>query len=269
MHEATDAALWTCAACGAANEARDTCLRCGVARWWSEDPPLDVPPAPTWASLPSTYLALLYAGLTVAGAWLGLAGGGDAWWASPGFVWTEAAFAAVGCAGALNHAAWARRLRSLRLEVPSKAAAGEPFEVGVRLVAYRPLEGVHLSLSLHDRFFHAKGEGRRRRVERRSHLLARHRHLHGGRLPGRRDVVHTSAFDAPFPLTAHHDTQTEMMASLLGLLGPIWPPAARLAANLREHGGYVVTVVVRHGIWRTTLERRVLVYHVGDTLHVG
>lgn len=268
--QATSTPSWSCASCGWTNHDRPTCGRCGIARRWQDDPALDLPPRPRWRELPSAYLALLYGLLAAGGAAAALHPGWRAalgW--SPAFLCTEAAFALAGCVGALNHAVWSRLLHELRLQVPERAPSGAPFEAAATLVPYGPVDGLHVTLAFHDRYFHVRGHGRERRVQRRSVRLAHHRHLSDGALAGRRETRFVSAFSAPFPLTPHTDVSVELLASLLGTLHWLWPPARRIAQDLREHGGYVVRLSVRWGPWRRSLERKVLVYHLDERLHVG
>src|SRR5690554_3150404 len=60
-------AQWICDACGWDNPGTRVCERCGQALHWQQDPPLDMPGAPSPAMLPEFWSFLLWTVLSLAG----------------------------------------------------------------------------------------------------------------------------------------------------------------------------------------------------------
>lgn len=272
----TDAAAaggaWACAACGHANPARPglsglTCDACGVARTGVLEPPLDLPPRPGWAEVPGFWYAVGWLALLALGAALLLADGARAA-LGLGRQWVllEMAAAAYAAGSSLLSAAWDRWFNQVELVVPPRAATGDEFTAELRLVPYVRLDRVWVTLALVDRFYERSGQSG---VELRSRGLGSYRLLAGGALPGRRPSAFEARFLAPFPATRHSDVRAELAADVLDVVGTVVPALRWNATNLREHGGYVVVASVRVGWLPRRLVKRVLVYHIGDRLHVG
>ncbi|HEX7039307.1 MAG TPA: zinc finger Ran-binding domain-containing protein [Trueperaceae bacterium] len=274
MTDASAAAggAWPCAACGHANPPREgvsglVCEACGVARAGVLVPPLDLPRRPGLADVPGFWYALGWLTLLALGAAL-LASGGALAALGLGRHWVvaEMVAAAYAAGSSLLAAVWDRWFNQVELAVPPRAATGEGFTAELRLVPYVRLERVSVSLALVDRYYERAGDAG---MELRSRSLGEFRLLDGGTLPGRRLAAFEAGFVAPFPVTRHSDVRAELAADLLGLLGFFVPALRWNARNLREHGGYVVVATVRVGWLPRRLVRRVLVYHVGERLHVG
>lgn len=269
---ASSGGAWACAECGHANRARPglsglTCEACGVASRGSSDPPLDLPARPSLAEVPSFWYALGWLALLVLGSVLLFSDGTRAT-LGLGRQWValEMLAAAYAAGSSLLAAVWDRWFNQFELVVPERAATGERFAAEVRLVPYARLERVSVNLALVDRFYERSGESG---VALRSRTLASYRLLAGGRLAGRRQAAFEARFDAPFPATPHTDVRAEITADVLGVLGSVVPALRWNAANLREHGGFVVEARVRVGWLPRRLVKRVFVYHLGDQIHVG
>ncbi len=272
MTEAAVGGAWTCAACGHENPPREgvsglVCEACGVARAGAFEPPLDLPRRPGLAEVPGFWYALgwltlllLGAALLVQGRAIAALGLGRHW------VMAEMAAAAYAAGSSLLAAVWDRWFNQFELVVPQRAATGEEFRAELRLVPYVRLGGVSVSLALVDRFYERSGEAG---MELRTRSLGAFRLLDGGTLPARRLAAFEARFLAPFPVTRHTDVRAEVAADLLELVSFFVPALRWNAANLREHGGFVVVASVRVGWLPRRLVRRVLVYHVGERLHVG
>jgi len=273
----TDAAAvvggaWACPECGHENPPREglsglTCEACGVARRDVLAPPLDLPPRPGLAEVPGFWYALGWTAMLVLGAALLASdralttlGLGRQW------VWLEMAAAAYAAGSSLLAAVWDRWFNEVELTVPRHAATGEEFTAALRLVPYVRLDDVSVTLALVDRFYERSGDAG---VDLRSRPLGRFALLSGGTLLGRREAAFEARFLAPFPATRHTDVRAEIAADVLGVLGFFVPALRWNAANLREHGGYVVEARVRVGWLPRRLVKRVVVYHLGESLHVG
>ncbi len=260
-------AVWICGNCEHTNASGPTCERCGVARRYLEDPPLDLPHRPRLSELPGFFGFLLWSLPALAGAVLLLEPG---WRAALGlgttFLALEAASAAAAAATSLSDALWERLFNETTLTVPSTVKSGDTFDASVRLVPYDHLANVRVTIDLVDRFYERGSENS---LQTRTRALERQVPLWGESLSGRRQHDLSARFVAPFPATRHTDTLAEVMASVYGLFAWAVPGLGLVARNLREHGGYYVRVTVRVGWLRRTLKRRVIAYYVGADLFMG
>lgn len=263
-------ATWACPECGWENEATPTCGRCGLARAWLEDPPLDLPPPPGWFERPATWLALLHA----AGAL-----GGIVLWVRPGIApflalgdpwqWIQVALSAAAAVTSVNRAAMERLFHEIRLVVPPHAQTDTPFDVELVLIPYRRVPDVSIRIDLVENTYR-RSPGRSDRLALRSERLARHSIQSGAPLRGRRVHHVETTFTAPLPNMDVHDTLAEIQASLLAPFAWLVPGLGEAARNLREHGGVRVRASVHAGPYRRVLERRIVIYMLGtDRLLAG
>ncbi len=159
--------------------------------------------------------------------------------------------------GALAEAVWQRRFNRALVTVPQTVRTGQPFEAVLTLVPYATLERVTVHIELVDRYFeHVQHRGRRQ-TRTRSRVLERYVLQRGEPVHGRREHAFQAQFLAPAPSLTQHDVASELLASVLGVFGPLVPGIGHYARNLREHGGFFVRAVVRFGIWRRVYEQRV------------
>lgn len=254
---------WTCTACGHANEPARLCDRCGVSRSWSEDPPLDAPPAPAFFERPAGWLALLHG----AAAALGLLLLARPTFApllalAPPFQLGQVLLSAAAAWASANHAAMERLFWRIELDVPARVPAGREIVARARVVPYAARDRTRVAMELRENTYERDPDPRRATVRTRTKVLARHTLLSGGRLPGRRTSEFEAHFAAPIPTGGHRDVRAELQASLLGAFAWLVPGLGETARNLREHGGVWVRLTVRRGPWRRRLEERVLVYHL-------
>lgn len=254
---------WTCPECGWENDATSTCERCGLARAWLEDPPLDLPPPPGWFERPASWLALLHAAGAIGGVVLWLRPSlapflalGDPWQA------IQIALSAAAAVTAFNRAAMERLFHEIRLALPPHAATDTPFDVELVLVPYRRVPNVTIRIDLVENTYR-RTPGRGDRLALRSERLARHRIQTGAPLGGRRVHHVETTFVAPLPNMEVHDTLAEIQASLLAPLAWLVPGLGQAARNLREHGGVRVRASVGVGPYRRVLERRIVIYMLG------
>ncbi len=269
---ATRTAGWTCGACGWANDGGATCDRCGVARRWLEDPPLDLPPQPGWLERPASWLALLHAAGLALGVAL-LARPEIAPWLAltPAAQGVQVALSAAATLAAANRAVTEHLFHEVTLQVPDRAAAGQEIVADARLVPYRTTEGVSVTLELRENTYHrTRGRHGQTNVATRSKRLARHRMIRGERVAGRRPSLFEAAFVAPYPSAELRDVMAELQASAFAAFAWLVPGLGQAARNLREHGGVWVRLTVRVGPFQRRVERRVIVYQlVGDGIAIG
>ncbi|MDZ7801681.1 MAG: hypothetical protein U5K81_12955 [Trueperaceae bacterium] len=263
---------WTCGACGYPNEAGATCDRCGVARRWLENPPLDVPPQPGWFERPSAWLALLHGGLALLGATLLLRPDVAPWLSmvAPAQA-IQVALSLGATLAAVNQAATERTFHEVALEIPERAPAGQEITADARVVPYVRTRGVNVTLELLENTYHRR-QGRRgeTQIQTRTRSLAKHRMVRGTTLPGRRASLFEAGFIAPFPAAGLRDVMAELQASLFGALAWLVPGFGHMARNLREHGGIWVRLTVRVGPFYRRVDRRVVVYALaGEDVHIG
>jgi hypothetical protein len=260
-------AAWSCASCGYVNGAGATCERCGVARSYLDDPPLDLPYPPRLSELAGFFGFLLWSVPAAAGVVLLLT---PAWRAAlglgPVFLAVQAASAAAAAATSLTDALWERLFNEIKLDVPQTVKSGDTFDAVLRLVPYDHVADVRVAVALVDNFYQREEQGS---VQTRTRRLERQVPLWGEGLSGRHQHDLTARFVAPFPATSHSDIIADVMASLFGALAWAVPGLGLAAHNLREHGGYYVQATVRVGLLRRTLKRRVIAYYVGKDLFVG
>ena len=258
---------WTCAECGYENVGTLTCERCGVARAWQEDPPLDLPPPPGWLERPEAWLAMLHAAAAVGGLLL-------AWrpeiapflaLAQP-WQWIQVALSVGASTVAVNRAAMGRLFHEVSLTMPAHARSNEAFDVELTLTPYRRIEGVSIVVDLVENTYD-RSRGDRSELKLKSRRLARHRLQSGAPLRGRRVHHVETSFLAPFPNMNVHDTLAEVQASILAPFAWLVPGLGETARNLREHGGVRVRARVAVGPFRRVIERRIIVYvPLGRTL---
>ena len=249
-----------CASCSFENlDAALTCDACGIAQRWHDDPPLDLPRSPQWFEVGATWALLIYGALAAGGVlllltprWLERLGIGAPW------VLLEVLITGAAALQALVEAVWQRSFNRAAVSVPQAVRTGEPFEAVLTLIPYRTLARVWVRIELVDRYYeHVRRQGRRQ-TRLRSRVLDGYV-LHSGEpLHGRREHAFHARFLAPVPSLAQHDVASELLASALGVLGPIVPGLGHYARNLREHGGFFVRAVVRFGVWRRVYEQRVV-----------
>lgn len=266
------AGAWTCGACGFANAGGATCDRCGVARRWLEDPPLDLPPRPGWLERPAAWLTLLHAAGTLLGGalwarpelapWLALSAPAQA---------VQVALSLAATLAAANRAVTERAFHEVALDTPPRAAAGAPIVADARIVPYARTERVHVTLELIENTYRrTRGDRGQTNVRARTRRLARHRMVEGGALPGRRASLFEAAFVAPYPSPELTDALAEIQASALAAFAWLVPGLGQAARNLREHGGVWVRLTVRIGPFQRRVERRVVVYQLyGDGIAIG
>jgi hypothetical protein len=265
---------WVCASCSYHNaDAALTCEACGIAQRWHDDPPLDLPRAPGWFEVGATWALAAYGALAAGGTlllltpqWLERLGIGAHW------VFLEVVLTGAAALHALVEAVWQRSFNQAGVRVLSSLSAseavrtGEPFEAVLTLIPYRTLPRVWVRIELVDRYYeHVRRQGRRQ-TQLRSRVLDAFVLQSGEPLHGRREHAFHARFLAPVPSAAQHDVMSELVASALGVLGPIVPGVSHYAHNLREHGGFFVRAVVRVGIWRRVFERRVIAVVVPSAL---
>lgn len=261
---------WTCSECGWMNERGATCDRCGVARSWIEDPPLDLPPPPGSWERPASWLALLHALAAVAGFVLVFRPDLAPFLAlrAP-WQWIQVALSLAAAVTAANRAAMERLFHEIRLDVPAQAPTDAPFDVDLALVPYRRIENLTLRIELIENTYHRR-PGRNEGTQLRSRRLARHRIQTGAPMRGRRVHHVGTTFVAPVPNMQVHDTMAEIQASMLAPFAWLVPGLGEMARNLREHGGVRVRVFVGVGPFRRVLERRIIIYLLGgDELIAG
>ena len=162
-------------------------------------------------------------------------------------------------------AAWERIFNQVELQVPAHAAAGSTFDARLGLIPYSTVENVTVKLSFSDRFYEDRGK----EIELRTKKLDASELLKRGRLPGRRRTDIGAAFVAPFPMTKHTHMKADMNAGILSFFGVFVPALKFRAANLREHGGYVVEATVTVGWVKRKLHKRLLAYYIGEQIHFG
>ena len=263
---------WTCGSCGFLNASGATCDRCGVARRWLEDPPLDLPPRPGWLERPASWLALLHVAATVGGAallvrpelapWLALAPLAQA---------VQVALSAGATAAAVNRAVTERAFHEVTLVTPARAASGQEIVADARLVPYQRVARAHVTLELVENTYQRTRSDRgQTSVRTRTRRLARYRLLSGEALPGRRASLFEASFVAPYPSPDLRDPLAEIQASAMGAVAWLVPGLGETARNLREHGGVWVRMTVRVGPFRRRMDRRVIVYHLaGEHVAIG
>lgn len=263
---AAKAEAWLCAACGHTNAGRAVCEACGVSRRYLEDPPLDLPLTPRLTALPSFWLAVMWSLAALAGVVAAaLPGLRETLGIGTAFLVFEVPAATLAAGSCFLSALWERWFNQVELTVPNHVRSGEEFEVGLKLVPYRSLDEVSLTFKLVDRFYQRTKDG----VDTASRQLESSRPLLRGTLGGRRSHTYTATFVAPFPVTPHTDVRAELTADVLGAAGVLVPALRHHAHNLREHGGYYVEARVRVGLLTRRLQKRVLCYLIGDSVHVG
>jgi hypothetical protein len=250
---------WDCPSCGHANDGVAVCDACGIARRFFDDPPLDIPRRPRWAEVGASYAAGGYGVLALAGAGLLLAPGlreslglGSDWIA------LEVALTGAAAAGSGVHAAWSRTFHRSDLSLPRAVRAGQEFEAVLELVPFDGVERVWVTIELVDRWYETGRHRGRQRVRTRSRVLERWRLHDGAPLTGRRRHQFRVTFAAPPPSERHSNVQAEVLASILGVFGPLVPGLSHHARNLRQHGGYYVRARVRAGPWRRSFEQQVV-----------
>jgi hypothetical protein len=260
---------WLCTSCGYTNyESLLTCDVCGLAKRYLEDPPVDIPLPPRFVLHPRFLLFCVWAGFGFVGlALLSSTTWREAAGLSVPFLVLEMLAAYLSAASNLVAVFWDRWFNQIALEVPEKVATGKRFGAAIKLVPYRRLERVRISMCLIDRYFERPGNDGT--ATRKVHRIACHELPNARPLKGRREHVLRESFIAPFPITSHHDIGAEIAASLLTLFAWLIPSLGLVAKNLREHGGYYLRVKIEVGLLSRTIERRVLVYHLGHDLFVG
>lgn len=263
---------WTCSACDYVNQDGLTCDRCGVARRWLENPPLDLPPQPGWFERPAAWLSLLHvAGLGLGAVllirpetapWLALAAPVQA---------IQVGLSAAATLAAVNRAATERILHEVFLDVPDRAAAGQTIVADARLVPYARIERATVTLELVENTYErTRGRNGRTNIRTRSRRLERYRLVRGASLPGRRPSLFEASFVAPYPSEGLRDVGAELKASVLGALAWLVPGLGEAARNLREHGGVWARLTVRVGPFRRRVDRRITVFQlVGDEIRAG
>lgn len=257
---------WECAECGHINTGRAVCDACGVSRHYLEDPPLDLPYTPRLTALPSFWLAIMWSLAALAGVIAALLPAvRETIGIGTTFLVFEVPAATLAAASCFLTALWERWFNQAELKVPNHVRSGEEFEVELKLVPYRTLENVSLTFRFVDRFYERTRDG----VETASKQLEQSRPLTKGTLSGRRSHALVTTFIAPFPVTPHEDIKAEIMADILGVAGVLIPALKNHAKNLREHGGYYVEANLRVGLLRKRMQKRVLCYLIGDSVHFG
>jgi hypothetical protein len=261
---------WTCPECGWENAGGATCDRCGIAKAWVEDPPLDLPPPPGWWERPDGWLAALHAAGTIGGTLLAL----RPEWApflalAEPWQWIQVALSGAAAVSSVNRAVMSRRFHEVRLTMPAHARSDEPFDVELTLVPYRGIPNVTLRVDLVENTYQ-RPSGREGGVTLRSRRLARHHLQRAAPLRGRRTHHVVTTFLAPLPNPDVHDVMAELQASLLAPFAWLVPGLGQAARNLREHGGVRVRAVVAVGPFRHVIERRIIVFlDTGTTLLAG
>lgn len=267
-------AAWDCAGCGHRNRpgrggvSALTCEACGLAKRTYGEPPLDLPPPPSLTEVPSFWFAV---------AWLLAAAGGTALLLYQGFqelsnvgrtfYLVEIGGSLYAAFSSLLNAVWERWFNLVQLQVPNHAATGQSFTATLKLVPYRDLQDVTVRLRLIDRFY--EREAGKSTVKTLSRVLGSFTMLRSGDLRGRREAHFEAGFVAPFPATKHVDITAEMTADVLDVVGRFVPAVSWNAANLREHGGYVVEAEMSVGLVKRRLHKRLIAYHLGEQVHVG
>jgi hypothetical protein len=250
---------WTCGACGHANGDVLVCDACGVARRHLDDPPLDLPRAPTWGEVGAAYLAAMWALLAFGGFVVATAPGLiDRIGVAPIWVWAEVLLASAAAWSSLVQAVWTKRFHTAELSVPRGLRAALPFEASFLLVPFEKTEGVTVTFELVDRYVETVRHRGRSQLRTRQRVLERVRFEAGRPLGGRRRHRFDATFTAPLPSERHSNIQAELAASLAGFLAPIVPGLGHYARNLRAHGGYYVRARVRVGFWQRTFEEQVV-----------
>ncbi len=177
---AWQATAWTCAMCQHCNLAGETCEVCGVARRFLDDPPLDLPHTPSITQVPAFWIALFWAAAALLGVVLLL---NPVARNSIGvfFLLAEVTGASLASGSSFFTAIWQHIFNETELAVPPHAATGQAFTAELRLVPYRTVTGVSVSMALIDRHFRETGES----LEIVSQNLGYGELLERGRLPGR------------------------------------------------------------------------------------
>lgn len=250
--------------CQHCNLTGETCEVCGVARRFLDDPPLDLPRSPSITEVPAFWIALMWTGAALLGAALLL---------SPVarnnigvlFLLLEVTGASLAAGSSFFTAIWQHIFNETELVVPPHAATGQTFAAELRLVPYRTVSGVSVSMTLVDRHFQQSGQ----KLELLRQNLGHGELLERGRLPGRRRTSLSASFVAPYPVTQHTNTWAEIDAGLLDLFSFIVPALKFRADNLREHGGYFVEAQVRVGFLSRRFHKRIIAYSIGATIEVG
>lgn len=258
------ATAWTCALCGHCNLVSESCEVCGVARRFLDDPPLELPGTPRLADLPSFWIGVMWGVASLAGLLL-LANPATRASLGQTFLLLEVLGSGAAAFSSLYTAVWERIFNQAELMAPPHAASGSPIVARLRLVPYRAVDRVRVSIRLVDRFYR-QGD---RQLELASQDLDTRLLLENGRLPGRRATELTATFLAPFPVTPHSSVDAELRAEVLGLASFLFPALKQTAANLREHGGYYLEARVRVGLLSRRYHRRVITYAVGSQIHFG
>jgi len=263
---------WTCSACDYVNRDGLTCDRCGLARRWQENPPLDLPPQPGWFERPAGWLSLMHGAGLALGAlllirpevapWLALAEPAQA---------TQVALSAAATLAAVNRAATERLLHDVALDVPDRAAAGQTVVADARLVPYARVQRTNVTLELVENTYErTPGRNGGTNIRTRTRRLERYRLVSGASLPGRRASLFEASFVAPYPSPGLRDVGAELQASVLSAFAWLVPGLGEAARNLREHGGVWVRLTVRVGPFRRRVDRRVTVYSlVEDGIRIG
>lgn len=250
--------------CQHCNLAGETCEVCGVARRFLDDPPLDLPHTPRISQVPAFWIALLWAAAALLGAMLLLSPMARDNIGVP-FLLLEVVGASLAAGSSFFTAIWQHIFNETELVVPPHAATGQAFTAELRLVPYRTVDRVSVSMSLIDRHFRETGES----LELVSQSLGYGELLQRGRLPGRRRTTLTASFLAPYPVTQHTSTGAEINAGVLDLLSFVVPAMKFQANNLREHGGYFVEARVQVGPLSRRFHKRIIAYSIGATIEVG
>ena len=228
---------------------------------------LDLPTQPGFSEVPSFWfgvgwlLAAAAGGvLLLAPALLEVSGMGR------NFLLLEVGASLYAAASSFLNAVWERWFNQIELLVPDHAATGKPFAATLTLVPYRELEGVTVKLKLIDRYFEREGTSG---VKTLSRVLGSFTMLSSGELRGRRPASFEASFLTPFPATKHTDVMAEITADVLDFVARFVPAVGWNAANLREHGGYIVEAEMSVGIVKRRLHKRLIAYYIGEQIHVG
>lgn len=257
---------WTCPECGWENAEGSTCDRCGIAKAWLEDPPLDLPPPPGWWERPDGWLVTLHAAGVVGGTLLALRPELAPFLAlAEPWQWIQVALSTAATVASVNRAVMARHFHDVRLRMPPHARSDQPFDVELTLLPYRRIPNVTIRVDLVENTYQRRS-GRDGGVTLRSRRLARHHLQRRAPLRGRRTHHVTTTFLAPLPNMDVHDVMAELQASLIAPFAWLVPGLGQAARNLREHGGVRVRAVVAVGPFRHVIERRIIVFLDNDSV---